>query len=95
MPYGAMLINTARKEIVDEEGLIKMFETRPDFTYVSDIEPDCAQKIRERFDGRYLFTVKKMGAQTEEANMNSGLAAAKQIVLYFKNGDHTYQLNKF
>jgi D-3-phosphoglycerate dehydrogenase / 2-oxoglutarate reductase len=94
MPEGACLINTARKEIIDEAGLIKIFESRKDFRYASDISPDNATEIAEKYKGRFYFTPKKTGAQTSEANNNAGLAAANQIVGYFNNGDKTYQVNK-
>ena len=94
MPEGATLVNTARKEVIDEPGLLKMFQERKDFKYLSDITPDCAAEIAGQFEGRYYFTPKKMGAQTAEANINAGIAAANQIVNYFKNGDTTFQLNK-
>lgn len=94
MPEGAMLVNTARKEVIDEAGLLQMFAERPDFRYVSDIAPDCAAQIAEKYPGRYYFTVKKCGAQTEEANINAGLAAAQQIVRFFLYGDKTFQVNK-
>jgi len=94
MPKGATLINTARKEVVDEEGLLKMFAERSDFKYVSDVEPDCKGLIAEKFSGRFYFTPKKIGAQTAEANNNAGLAAARQIVNFFVNNDTTFQVNK-
>lgn len=94
MPENAVLVNTARKEVIDEAGLLKMFEMRPDFKYLSDIAPDCKAEIEARFPGRYFFTPKKMGAQTEEANINAGLAAARQIVAFFEKGDTTFQVNK-
>jgi D-3-phosphoglycerate dehydrogenase len=94
MPKNAVLVNTARKEVIDEEGLIKTFEMRPDFKYLSDIEPENKSEIAEKFSGRFLFTAKKMGAQTSEANVNAGLAAARQIVEFFKNGVTTFQVNK-
>lgn len=94
MPKDAMLINTARKEIIDEAGLLRMFATRPDFRYVSDIVADCKEELEEKYHGRFYFTPKKMGAQTEEANINAGLAAARQIVDFFEKGDKTYQVNK-
>jgi D-3-phosphoglycerate dehydrogenase len=94
MPKNACLVNTARKEVIDEEGLLKTFTERADFKYVSDIEPGCKSEIIEKFAGRYFFTPKKMGAQTSEANVNAGLAAANQIVGFIKNGDKTYQVNK-
>jgi len=89
MPRGAVLVNTARKEVLDEDSLLKMFEQRDDFGYIADIEPDCAAIIREKYRGRYFFTPKKMGAQTVEANTNAGVAAAKQIVTYFQKGEVT------
>jgi len=94
MPKGATLINTARKEVIDEEGLLKMYAERPDFKYVSDVEPDCKGLIAEKFSGRFYFTPKKMGAQTAEANNNAGLAAARQIVNFFTKNDTTFQVNR-
>jgi D-3-phosphoglycerate dehydrogenase len=94
MPKGATLINTARKEVIDEEGLLKMFTERTDFKYVSDVEPDCKALIAEKFSGRFYFTPKKIGAQTAEANNNAGLAAARQIVNFFIKNDKTFQVNK-
>jgi D-3-phosphoglycerate dehydrogenase len=94
MPEGACLINTARKEIIDEEGMLKLFEERKDIKYASDIQLDCAAVFAEKFKGRYYFTPKKTGAQTHEANNNAGLAAANQIVNFFKCGDKTFQVNK-
>jgi D-3-phosphoglycerate dehydrogenase / 2-oxoglutarate reductase len=94
MPKNAVLVNTARKEVINEESLIKTFDQRPDFKYLSDIAPDNAAQIAEKYEGRFFFTPKKMGAQTAEANINAGIAAANQIVNYFKNGDTTFQVNK-
>jgi D-3-phosphoglycerate dehydrogenase len=94
MPKGATLINTARKEVINEEGLIKMFAERLDFRYVSDIEPACKGEIVEKFSGRFFFTPKKMGAQTDEANINAGLAAAHQIVNFLEKGDISCKVNK-
>jgi D-3-phosphoglycerate dehydrogenase len=94
MPLNATLVNTARKEVICEDSLKKMFETRPDFEYVSDVAPDCAAELLEKYAGRYYFTPKKMGAQTAEANINAGIAAAKQIVGFLNNGDRTFQVNK-
>jgi D-3-phosphoglycerate dehydrogenase len=94
MKKGAMLINTARAEVVDEPSLLRMFEERPDFKYGADVAPTCAVEIAEKYAGRSVFTAKKMGAQTEEANVNSGLAAARQIVAFFEKGDKTFQVNK-
>ena len=94
MPQGATLVNTARKEVVCEDSLKKTFADRDDFVYISDIAPDCAAEIAEKFEGRFFFTPKKMGAQTSEANINAGLAAAKQINAFLENGDRTFQVNK-
>lgn len=94
MPQGATLVNTARKEIIDEDSLIKILREREDFRYVSDIVPDCAGDIVSEFPGRFFFSPKKMGAQTAEANINAGVAAARQIVKFFKKGDTTFQVNK-
>ncbi|MEI6696487.1 MAG: 3-phosphoglycerate dehydrogenase [Bacteroidota bacterium] len=94
MPKNACLVNTARKEVIDEDGLLKIFADRADLKYVSDIEPGCKAEIIEKYSGRFFFTPKKMGAQTSEANVNAGLAAARQIVDFIKKGDKTYQVNK-
>ena len=94
MPKDAVLVNTARKEVIDEEGLLKIFEERPDFRYLSDVEPDCKAVFEEKYKGRFIFTAKKMGAQTEEANINAGVAAARQIVDYFKTGNEKFKVNK-
>ncbi len=94
MPQDAVLVNTARKEVVDEDGLLKVFEERPDFRYLADVAPDCKAVIEEKFKGRFIFTEKKMGAQTEESNINAGAAAARQIIDYFKSGNEKYRLNK-
>ncbi len=94
MPEGATLVNTARKEVVDEESLVKLMTERDDFKYVSDIAPNNAEKLMENFADRCYFTPKKMGAQTAEANLNAGVAAANQIIKFFQNGDTTFQVNK-
>lgn len=94
MPEGATIVNTARKEIINEDDLVKMFETRKDFLYASDIIPDNAAQLEQKFKGRFYFTSKKTGAQTHEANNNAGLAAAKQIANFFIKGDKTFQVNK-
>jgi len=94
MPAGAVLVNTARKEVVNEADLLKVFEERPDFCYVTDVTPDCAAQILEKFEKRYFATPKKLGAQTEEANVNAGQAAAVQIKNFFEKGDKTFQVNK-
>ncbi len=93
MPKNATLVNTARKEVICEEGLLKVFAEREDFKYVSDIAPDCAQELKEKYDLRCYFTPKKMGAQTAEANINAGIAAANQIVNFIEKGDKTFQVN--
>lgn len=94
MPLNGVLVNTARKEVIDEEGLAKALRERPDLKYVSDVRPDNAGAMEEEFKGRVFFTPKKMGAQTSEANINAGIAAAKQIVAFFRDGDRKYQVNK-
>ncbi len=94
MPQNGVLVNTARKELIDEEGILKIFEERKDLCYLSDIEPDCKSIYEEKYKGRFIFTAKKMGAQTEEANINAGVAAARQIVDYFTKGIEKYRLNK-
>lgn len=93
MPAGATLVNTARKEVVDEEGLLRMFREREDFRYFSDIAPDCKDELEENFTERIFFTPKKMGAQTAEANKNAGIAAARQIVNFLEKGDTTFKVN--
>jgi D-3-phosphoglycerate dehydrogenase / 2-oxoglutarate reductase len=94
MPRNAVLINTSRKELIDEPGLLKIYEERPDISYLADVEPDCKAVFEEKYKGRFIFTAKKMGAQTEEANLNAGVAAARQIVDYFKSGIEKFKLNK-
>ena len=94
MKENAVLVNTARKEVVDEKSLKKIFADRDDFKYISDIAPDCREELEEEYPDRCFFTPKKMGAQTKEANVNAGLAAANQIVGYFKEGKTTFQVNK-
>ena len=94
MPQDAVLVNTARKEVIDEEGLLKIFGERTDLRYLSDVEPDSKAVFEEKYKGRFLFTAKKMGAQTEEANINAGVAAARQIVDYFKTGNEKFRVNK-
>ena len=94
MPKKAMLINTARKEVINEAELMKLMEARPDFKYLTDITPSNDAELKEKFQQRYFTTPKKMGAQTSEANNNAGIAAANQIVDFFKNGNKTFQVNK-
>lgn len=94
MPKGAVLVNTARKEVIDEEGLMKALEERPDLKYVTDVMPDNYAAMQEKFGLRVFATPKKMGAQTAEANINAGLAAARQIVDFFTTGNRKFQVNK-
>jgi D-3-phosphoglycerate dehydrogenase len=94
MPKGACLVNTARKEVIDEEGLLAALEQRPDLKYVTDIAADNQQLLNEKFGNRVFATPKKMGAETAEANINAGLASANQIVKFFATGDKTFQVNK-
>lgn len=93
MPEGATLVNTARKEVVDEAALLRMFEKRDDFRYISDIAPDIREELEEKYSERVFFTPKKMGAQTAEANKNAGVAAARQIVRFLEQGDITFKVN--
>lgn len=95
MPKNGVLVNTARKEVIDEAGLIKALEERPDLRYVSDIKPDNAEEFEQKFAARVFFTPKKMGAQTAEANFNAGVAAAEQSIAYLKDGWNKYQVNRF
>lgn len=94
MPPSAVLVNTARAEVINEADLLKVFGDRKDFSYLSDVEPTNKAEFESGFKGRFFFTPKKMGAQTEEANINAGIAAARQIVNFIKNGDRTFQVNK-
>lgn len=94
MPKGGILVNTARKEVINEESLIALMSERSDIKYLTDIKPDSDTEFCEKFEGRYFSTPKKMGAQTAEANINAGLAAAKQIVDFFENGITKFQVNK-
>lgn len=93
MPKGACLINTARQEVIDEEGICKFMAERTDFKYATDIKPTNDAEMA-KFEGRYFTTPKKMGAQTAEANINAGLAAARQIVDFIKNGNEKFRVNK-
>lgn len=94
MPKGATIVNTARKEVIDEAGLIKAMEERADLKYVTDVAPEAKAEFAEKFAKRFFATPKKMGAETSEANVNAGLAAANQIIGFLKEGDRTFQLNK-
>lgn len=93
MPKGAVLINTARKEVIDESALEEVLAERPDLKYVADVKPSNADTLIERFGARVFFTPKKTGAQTAEANLNAGVAAARQIVAFFDNGDTRFKVN--
>lgn len=94
MPKNALLINTARKEVINEAELVKLMDERKDFKYVTDIMPANHAEMNEKFAGRYFSTPKKMGAQTAEANTNAGIAAANQIVDFIKNGNEKFRVNK-
>ncbi|MCD7714132.1 MAG: NAD(P)-binding domain-containing protein [Prevotella sp.] len=92
MKKNAIIVNTARKEVIDEDGLIKLMTERTDLRYITDIMPDADADFKA-FEGRYFSTPKKMGAQTAEANINAGIAAAKQINAFFATGDTKYKVN--
>lgn len=94
MPAGATLVNTARKEVIDEAGLLRALSEREDLKYVTDIAADMQPELDEKFGKRVFATAKKMGAETAEANLNAGLAAARQIVGFFKSGDTRFQVNR-
>ncbi len=93
MQKGGILVNTARKEVINEPELLKLMAERTDLKYITDIMPDADAEFKA-FEGRYFATPKKMGAQTEEANINAGLAAAEQIADFFKTGNKRFQVNK-
>lgn len=93
MPKGAILINTARKEVVNESELAEVLEMRPDLKYFADVKPGNAAELAERFADRVFFTPKKSGAQTAEANLNAGIAAANQIVAFFRDGTDRFRVN--
>jgi D-3-phosphoglycerate dehydrogenase len=94
MPKGATLVNAARKEVIDEDGLMKALSEREDLKYITDLMPDNYEALKEKFGLRVFATPKKMGAQTKEANVNAGLAAARQIVDFFATGNRRFQVNK-
>lgn len=94
MKKGGILVNTARKEVIDEQGLISLMQERTDLKYITDIKPDADATFTAEFPGRYFATPKKMGAQTAEANVNAGIAAARQIVDYIQKGITKFQVNK-
>ena len=93
MPKGAFLINTARKEVINEEDLEKMFAERPDFKYATDVAPDSLADLKEKFGNRIFATPKKIGAETAEANINAGLAAVNQSIGFLKNGIDKFRVN--
>lgn len=93
LPKGAIIVNTARKEVIHESDLVTFMENRPDFKYLTDIVPDNDATMKEKFASRYFTTPKKMGAQTSEANINAGIAAAKQIVGFLNNGNEQFKVN--
>jgi len=93
MPEGAVLVNTARKEVINEEEMVELMESRSDFKYLTDILPGNHEVMEQKFAGRYFSTPKKMGAQTAEANTNAGIAAARQIVDFFKKGTQRFRVN--
>jgi len=93
MPKGGVLVNTARKEVINEEEILAFMESRPDFRYVTDIVPSNDADMKEKVGARYFTTPKKMGAQTSEANINAGIAAAKQIVDFLVNGNQRFKVN--
>ena len=95
MPKGATIVNTARKEVIDEEGLAKVLAERTDLKYVTDIAADMQVVLNEKFGNRVFATPKKMGAETQEANVNAALAAANQIVAFFTKGENRFQVNKW
>lgn len=94
LPKNGVLVNTARKEVIDEEGLLKALRERTDLKYVADIRPDIADELEKEFEGRVFFTPKKMGAQTSEANINAGIAAANQVVAFLRDGVDRFRVNK-
>ena len=94
LPKGAVLINTARKEVIDEDGLEKALQERPDLKYFADVKPKNAETLEEKFAGRVFFTPKKTGAQTKEANLKAGLAAADQTVDFLCRGVENFRVNR-
>ena len=93
MRKGGIVVNTARKEVINEPELLSLMSERVDLKYITDIKPDADEEF-SRFEGRYFSTPKKMGAQTAEANINAGIAAARQINAFFKDGCTKFQVNK-
>ncbi len=94
LPKGATLVNTARKEVIDEEGLTRIMEERADLKYITDVAADSQSALEEKFGRRIFATAKKIGAESAEANVNAGLAAARQTVAFFTEGDTRFQVNK-
>lgn len=94
MPKNGVLINTARKEVIDEDSLAEAFAERADFRYIADVKPDNAVELKEKYGDRIFYTPKKMGAQTAEANIKAGIAAAEQVVAHLKDGWNRFQVNK-
>ena len=94
LPKNGILVNTARKEVIDEESLMEALTERADLRYIADVKPDAADAMKEKFGDRVFFTPKKMGAQTAEANIKAGIAAAEQVVAYLKDGWNKFQVNK-
>ena len=93
LPQDGLLINTAIKELIVEEDLIRIMEERPSFQYATDVKPDRHKEFLAKFPTRYFSTPKKSGAQTTEANRNAGIASAHQIVAFLKNGDNRFKVN--
>lgn len=91
---GSIIVNTARKEVINEPDLVRIMQEKPGVKYMADVTPDCADEFASSFEGRYFFTPKKAGAQTAEANINAGVAAAEQIVGFFEKGNCTFQVNR-
>lgn len=94
MPKGAILVNIARKDLINEADLMKVLAERPDLSYLTDVKPDAEAEIIEKFGKQYFSTAKKMGAQTAEANINAGMAAASQIASYLLTGNEKFRVNK-
>jgi len=90
----AVLVNTARKEVINEADLMQWLQESQGFRYASDIAPDCRKEIVEKYPDKTLFTARKMGAQTNEANIHGATAAVQQILDFFEKGDRTYQVNR-
>lgn len=94
MPKGAILVNIARKDLINEADLLRVLSERPDLAYLTDVKPDCEAELVEKYPNQYFATAKKMGAQTAEANTNAGMAAAKQIAAFIQTGEAKFKVNK-